>query len=49
MGGRSLKVPLLLKYEGYADQLQDNRAVKNCRKKGFYIILTIILIVFWVC
>ena len=30
----------------YANQLKDNRAVKKCRKKGFHIILTLILITF---
>ena len=51
MGGRSLKVTSPpLKNEGYVDQLKDNRAVKKCReKKGFYIILTFILIGFLVC
>ena len=36
MGGRSLKVTSpLLKNEGYAEQLKDNRAVKKCREKRF--------------
>ena len=45
MGGRSLKVkfketfkllPPTLKNEGYADQLKDNRTVKECRKKKVF-------------
>ena len=37
MGGRSLKVTSpLLKNEGYAEQLKDNRAVKKCREKKVF-------------